>query len=74
MANLDSIKILAPISSIDSFNSLLYTDKIESDSDNISSQKSVLRHSNTPGLKSVIIDKIKDNVCIEMSAKILAEV
>jgi hypothetical protein len=71
MANLDSIKILAPISSIDNFNSLLYTDKIESDSDNISSQKSVLRHSNTIGLKSVIIDKIKDNVCIEMSAKIL---
>lgn len=71
MANLDSIKILAPISSIDNYNSSLYTDKTESDSDCLTSQKSVLRYSNTVGLKSVVIDRIKDNVVIEMSAKTL---
>lgn len=71
MANLDSIKILAPIGSIDNYNHLLYTDKLESDSDNVTSQKSVLRYSNTVGLKSVVIDRIKENVCIEMSAKVL---
>ena len=71
MANLDSIKILAPISSIDNFNSLLYTDKLETDIDSITSQKSVLRYSNTVGLKSVVIDRLKENVVIEMSAKVL---
>jgi len=71
MANLDSIKILAPISSVENYNKLLYTDKLESDIDNVTSQKSVLRYSNTVGLKSVVIDRIKDNVCIEMSAKVL---
>lgn len=71
MANLDSIKILAPISTIDNFNNLLYTDKLETDIDSITSQKSVLRYSNTVGLKSVVIDRLKENVVIEMSAKVL---
>ena len=72
MANLDSIKILAPLSSIDNYNKQIYIDKLESDSDSVAtSQKTVLRYSNTVGLKSISIDRIKESVVVEMSAKVL---
>ena len=72
MANLDSIKILAPFSSIDNYNKQIYIDKLESDSDSVAtSQKTVLRYSNTIGLKSISIDRIKESVVVEMSAKVL---
>jgi hypothetical protein len=71
MSILDSIKIISPLSSIDSINNLLFTNKTETNKDIVISEKLQLNYSNTIGLKSIVIDKIKDNLIIEMSAKIL---
>lgn len=71
MATLDSIKILAPLGTVGGFNPDLYRHQTESEFNRQTTDKSVLRGSNTVGLKSVTIDRMKDNIVLEMSAKVL---